>query len=130
MSGLSKPRLKEIETLLSEREKALQAEVRAAHEAQASRPSAQGPQVDDDVAQGEQRFRHGIEHAELQRDQEELRDIDTARERIAAGTYGHCIDCGTDIAFERLKAQPTATRCVACQTRYEKTHDAAPRYTT
>ena len=130
MSGLSKSRLKEIETLLNEREKTLQAEVRAAHEEEAARPSAQGPQVDDDVAQGEQRFRHGIEHAELQRDQEELRDIDTARERIAAGSYGQCIDCGTDIAFERLKAQPTATRCVACQTLYEKTHDPAPRYTT
>jgi RNA polymerase-binding protein DksA len=130
MSALTKPRLKEIESLLSQREKVLQAEVRDAHEAEAARPSAQGPQVDDEVAQGEQRFRHGIEHAELQRDQEELRDIDAARERIAAGRYGQCIDCGADIAFERLKAQPTAARCVACQTRYEKTHDAAPRYMT
>ncbi len=130
MSALTPAQLKDIESLLAEREKVLQEEVRDAHEARAERPSAIGPQVDDPVAQGEERFRHGIEHAELQRDQQELRDIDTARERIAAGEYGECVDCGNDIGFERLKAQPIAMRCLECQERYERTHDPAPRYTT
>jgi RNA polymerase-binding transcription factor DksA len=66
--------------------------------------------------------RAGIEHAELQRDLQELREIDAARERIADGRYGECVDCGQPIALERLKAQPTAQRCIACQAAYEKTH--------
>mgnify|MGYP006148091351 CR=1 FL=1 len=29
---------------------------------------------------------------------------ESARERMRAGDYGQCIDCGVDIAFERLQA--------------------------
>jgi len=60
--------------------------------------------------------------AELNRDLAELRDLEAARLRLADGSYGKCIDCGAEIAFERLRASPGAARCVACQTRYEKTH--------
>lgn len=31
-----------------------------------------------------------------------------------------CEDCGNDIARERRVALPSATRCIACQTRHEK----------
>ena len=60
--------------------------------------------------------------AELNRDLAELRDLEAARLRLAGSSYGKCIDCGAEIAFERLRASPGAARCVACQTRYEKTH--------
>jgi DnaK suppressor protein len=46
---------------------------------------------------------------------------------MADGTYGICIDCGGEIPFERLQAQPAALRCIACQNAYEKTHPPAPR---
>jgi RNA polymerase-binding transcription factor DksA len=36
------------------------------------------------------------------------------------GEYGHCADCGADIPFERLRVEPTALRCVRCQTLFEK----------
>lgn len=37
--------------------------------------------------------------------------------RIAAQMHGfsHCLDCGDQISAERLKAMPSARRCVACQ---------------
>jgi len=44
----------------------------------------------------------------------ELADIDAARGRLADGTYGVCADCGRPIPVDRLRARPTATRCVAC----------------
>ncbi len=44
----------------------------------------------------------------------ELRQIDAALERLAAGTYGECAKCGEDIAPERLKAVPAAPLCAAC----------------
>jgi len=43
-----------------------------------------------------------------------IRGVQAALERIAAGTYGICDNCGQDIAEARLRAVPEATRCVNC----------------
>jgi len=43
-----------------------------------------------------------------------------ALRRIRDGTYGICADCGKRIPAARLQAKPEATRCVACQTEYER----------
>jgi DnaK suppressor protein len=64
--------------------------------------------------------------AEMDRDVDELRMIDSALQRISAGTYGECADCGQPIATARLEAEPTAQRCVTCQELYEKTHASSP----
>lgn len=60
--------------------------------------------------------------SDIDRDSDELRRIDTALTRLNSGTYGDCLDCGQSIPIERLKAEPTAGRCIACQEIYEKTH--------
>lgn len=62
-----------------------------------------------------------LTNAEVLRDVSELRDILAAHRRMAAGTYGICIDCGDDIPYARLAAYPTAKRCVRCQTIREAT---------
>ena len=43
-----------------------------------------------------------------------IRAIQAALERLAAGTYGVCGDCGEDIGRKRLEIVPEATRCVNC----------------
>ena len=53
---------------------------------------------------------------------EELEAVSRARERIRDGSYGYCIDCGTEIGYERLCAYPTAERCILDQQRVEKTY--------
>jgi RNA polymerase-binding protein DksA len=63
-----------------------------------------------------------LDQAELSRDIMELRDIEAARKRFLDGAYGICLDCGADIGFERLRAEPAAARCVECQRRHEKTY--------
>ncbi|MGE5168875.1 MAG: TraR/DksA family transcriptional regulator [Rudaea sp.] len=62
------------------------------------------------------------------RHMEELRDVEAAKARMREGSYGTCIDCGGDIAYERLLAYPTAKRCIRCQERREKTyaHEGTP----
>ncbi|HEX7043199.1 MAG TPA: TraR/DksA C4-type zinc finger protein [Burkholderiales bacterium] len=55
----------------------------------------------------------------LDREVNELRDVEAALARIAAGTYGKCEECGGDIDKARLEAYPTATRCVECERRRE-----------
>lgn len=66
-----------------------------------------------------------LDQADAARDLSELRMLDSARARIADGSYGTCIDCGQDIGFPRLRANPGAERCIRCQTQYEKTHAGA-----
>jgi RNA polymerase-binding protein DksA len=56
----------------------------------------------------------------IDRQVRELRDIDQAFRRIADGTYGICVDCGQEIGYPRLKAYPTAKRCIVCQEKHEK----------
>lgn len=50
----------------------------------------------------------------------DIRDIELAFKRIREGTFGACIDCGCDIAIERLQAFPTAKRCIVCQEKRER----------
>ena len=49
------------------------------------------------------------------RESQELQDIEAALARIGDGSYGICIDCSGEIGRARLKAYPTAKRCLPCQ---------------
>lgn len=61
-----------------------------------------------------------IEIAEIERDVRELRAVDRARAHLHEPEYKVCTDCGADIPYSRLSANPTATRCIACQRRAER----------
>ena len=63
-----------------------------------------------------------LDAAFLDRHVRELREIEAARGRLKAGTYGVCVDCRDGIAWERLRANPVSTRCARCAPQYEKTH--------
>ncbi len=70
---------------------------------------------------------HALNHADQGKHQtvvEHLRQVlsqvEAARERLAAGTYGICTDCERPIPAERLQVLPYATLCVHCQSRREK----------
>ena len=52
----------------------------------------------------------------LQAQQERVRE---ALARVDAGTFGRCVDCGSELPDERLEARPDAARCVNCQQRAE-----------
>jgi DnaK suppressor protein len=52
---------------------------------------------------------------------QKARDLNSALDRIQAGVYGMCTDCGDEIGYERLSAYPTAKRCIECQSLHEKT---------
>ena len=63
-----------------------------------------------------------LDLAEIDRDLEELRDVEAALGRVQRKEYGSCSDCRQPIPFERLSAYPTAKRCYRCQTLHEKTY--------
>ncbi len=59
-----------------------------------------------------------------ERESAELVAIDAALQRVADGSYGLCLDCGGAIANARLHANPTALRCVGCQSQAEQASGA------
>jgi DnaK suppressor protein len=69
----------------------------------------------------------GIDFAVAGIDAQELTDIDTALDRMAAGTYGNCSNCGVEIPLERLQSQPAAGRCLKCQSELEEGRLETPR---
>jgi RNA polymerase-binding transcription factor DksA len=50
----------------------------------------------------------------------ELKAIAAARVRVAEGTFGICEDCGIEIEYGRMRAQPSASRCADCQGLFER----------
>jgi len=50
---------------------------------------------------------------------EELAECISALKRIEAGDFGFCIECAEEIELSRLKACPTAARCIRCQSIHE-----------
>lgn len=59
------------------------------------------------------------EMAALQRDREELRDVEDALGRLQGPGYGVCGDCASVIPLPRLEANPAAKRCASCQAKFE-----------
>jgi RNA polymerase-binding transcription factor DksA len=57
--------------------------------------------------------------AALERDVAELRAVERALGRLHAPEFGLCADCGAEIPYARLRAEPSAARCIGCQTRHE-----------
>jgi DnaK suppressor protein len=69
--------------------------------------------------QGTETFEQELDETTLMILEEELRQVQIARDRLEEGKYGICVDCGEEIPAERLEAVPEAVRCMKDQRRYE-----------
>lgn len=71
-----------------------------------------------------------IDLARADREVEELGAVSNALAHLHDANFGLCVDCGDAIPFERLKLEPWATRCVACEAKRERRGGAfTPRST-
>lgn len=59
------------------------------------------------------------EHLNTGRLADRARRLAAALERVRAGAYGICVECGEEIPRARLMAMPDADACVRCQARLE-----------
>jgi len=55
-----------------------------------------------------------------EREQKLLKKIDEALDRMKKNTYGICEKCEEEIPYQRLKARPVTTLCIACKTLQEQ----------
>ena len=71
-----------------------------------------------------------IDLARVDREIEELGAVSDALARVHDASFGQCADCGAAIPFDRLKLEPWALRCVACQGQRERSQGAVTRRST
>ena len=122
MTALNQSQLDQLTKKLKEENQALLREVRAELENSGDQHridilnSEPGDTGDESMANALADFNVAI----LDRHIQGMRDIEAAFQRIKDGTYGVCVDCGDDVAFNRLQAYPTAKRCLVCQEKRER----------
>lgn len=127
MNHLNEQEIATLERLLDERERMLRSGVHEHVSSLLENPNTGMTTPAGDVAdRAEVGLLRDRESAAVVREVRELRDIEAARARITAGEAGICIDCDDEIPFARLHAQPAASRCVSCQSLYERLHLATP----
>jgi len=49
-----------------------------------------------------------------------LQMVETALQRIREGSFGECVNCGSEINPKRLEAVPWTRYCIACQEKLEQ----------
>ncbi len=117
---LSKPQMTLLESKLREQQAELRAEVqeeRAESDNERARRSAREVQDRGDEANtGQWREANA---AMMDHQMDEISGIQAALLRVGSGTFGLCVDCGEAIGFQRSQAYPSASRCLACQSRAE-----------
>jgi RNA polymerase-binding transcription factor DksA len=123
---MSAQQRQQIEQRLRDRRQVLRAEIRETLlRTDAQRYAAVAGQLEDSADQSLAAVLAGIAQADIERDAQEISDIEAALHRLDAGTYGDCVACGTRIPAARLDAYPTAKRCRPCQQQHEQAHGAA-----
>jgi len=119
--ALTPKQLDELKRALTKRREALEAETHAdAAKAREDVFSQTAGPVADSGDEATADLISDVENAELSRDLQELREVDAALARMSQGSYGTCIDCRSEIDLERLRREPAARRCFACQSAYER----------
>jgi DnaK suppressor protein len=61
-----------------------------------------------------------VELALSDQELQELGEVSRALQRLPGERYGLCTSCGVEIPFDRLKLEPQAMRCVACEAKHEQ----------
>jgi DnaK suppressor protein len=82
----------------------------AAHNGEATAPLGGDLVEDAQVVEA-----HEVRHLNQDRLARRAKSLMLALQRVKAGTYGICDDCGEAIPPARLRALPSATTCVVCQ---------------
>jgi DnaK suppressor protein len=122
MNGLTRTQVRFLEQLLQAQRKATVDEAEA--ELKLLREQSVGDMAGDSPDTGDESVAMlltDIDNTMAERHVNEIRAIDHALDLIHERRFGLCCDCGGEIAYPRLEAFPTATRCISCQTLHERT---------
>lgn len=111
----TRARYDELKQMLEDRRQELHGELSWKMRSVRADGSEKPHDVLDEVESSEVDSQEAIELALMQMKGETLNKINEALSRLEHGTYGHCFECGDEIAEARLRALPFAVRCKACE---------------
>ncbi len=112
---ISKENLKELESLLKEEKKRLEKEIKEVGSADSSNDVERQP---DEVAnEGEELV---INESVITSLKGGLKDINFALDKMGAGAYGICEECGNEISIELLRIDPESRLCQSCKLKEDK----------
>jgi RNA polymerase-binding protein DksA len=123
MANLTPEQLAELKQRLEQRRIQLQREIRETliHSDEERYIDLAG-RVHDEGEQSVADLLSDFKIAIIDRQLSEHREVEAALKRMTMGSYGYCVDCGTEIGYERLVAYPMAKRDLTCQEMFEKTY--------
>jgi DnaK suppressor protein len=108
-------RYAELKRMLEERQREILSEVQGKIRDVRAEGAEKPHDVQDPGETSEVDIQEDIEFALIQMKAETLNKINEALSRLEEGTYGHCFECGEEIAQPRLRALPFAVRCKDCE---------------
>ena len=108
-------RYDELKRMLIERQREIMNEVQGKIRDVRAEASDKDHEVLDPGETSEVDIQEDIEFALIQMKAETLHKINEALTRLEDGNYGHCFECGDEIAQPRLRALPFAVRCKDCE---------------
>ncbi|WP_341502307.1 TraR/DksA C4-type zinc finger protein [Gallaecimonas sp. GXIMD4217] len=71
------------------------------------------------ISRNEALQQQAMAKANLLQVERRLGQLKAARQRLADGDYGYCLDCGQAIEEARLRVRPESPYCLNCQGRRE-----------
>ena len=111
--ALNASQREELQRQLARVEEELQQSIARLREELASPAGSFGGEVRDSVE---------VDLVQLRRQEDELRELRHAHDRMRSGDYGRCEECDEPIPFERLKVRPAARFCLKHEEAWEKAH--------
>lgn len=113
--AMAQARYAELKQILEERRREILSEVQSKMRDVRAEGAGEKQGVLDAAEASEADIQDDIEFALIQMKSETLLKINEALERLEAGTFGYCFECGDEISERRLRALPFAVRCKDCE---------------
>ncbi|MCC6210777.1 MAG: TraR/DksA C4-type zinc finger protein [Burkholderiales bacterium] len=126
ISPLTAGQLAELRERLDARERSLREQV-SLRGASLEQPAAVGQAANDAADLAAARAHDDVQNTLIEQHLLEIAAIGRARERLQAGSYGTCVQCGGSIGRARLQVHLIALRCAECQQAHESALAAAVR---
>lgn len=114
----------ELGALLERRRAELEASTGRLRTTLSSPAEAGWPEVRDAVEDGDARMAATLDVTYLRREENELREVLAAQQRMQSGEYGLCEMCEEPIPVARLRVRPEARFCIRHEEAWEQAHPA------
>ena len=125
MGRMNEHQRNELAGLLEQRRTELERATEGLRAALATPAEAGWPEVRDSVEDGDARMMATLDVTHLRRQEDELREVIQAQERMRTGEYGRCETCDEPIPFGRLQVRPEARFCIPHEEAWEEAHPGA-----